>query len=88
MVSKIKIFINKLTNGEYIPVDKMLHFSISYIIASFFLTPLISISAVVGANILKETYDKYIKKSKFDITDIIAGLLGGAFYILLQYLKQ
>lgn len=87
-MDKFLQFFIKLTNGEIIKVDKMLHFSISYIIASFFLTPLISISAVAGANILKETYDKYIKKSKFDITDIIAGVLGGAFYILLQYLKQ
>lgn len=78
----------KFLNGEIIGVDKMLHFSFSFIIASFFVNPICSLTAVIIVNVLKEVFDAKIKKTKFDIKDIIAGILGAGFYILTQYLLQ
>ena len=78
----------KFLNGEIIAVDKMLHFSFSFIIASFFINPLVSVIVVLAVNILKELFDKYKKKTKFDAYDILSGLLGGLFYITTQYLLQ
>ena len=78
----------KFLNGEIIAVDKMLHFSFSFIIASFFINPLVSVIVVLAVNILKELLDKYKKKTKFDAYDILSGLLGGLFYILTQYILK
>ena len=78
----------KFLNGEIIAVDKMLHFSFSFMIASLFINPWIAVTAVLVINILKELFDKYIKKTKFDAYDILSGLLGGLFYITTQYLLQ
>ena len=78
----------KFLNGEIIAVDKMLHFSFSFIIASFFINPLVSVIVVLAVNILKELFDKYKKKTKFDAYDILSGLLGGLFYILTQYILK
>lgn len=76
----------RLSNGEIIKVDKMLHFSISYIIASLFTNPWFGMGIVIGVNLLKEIFDIQIKKSKFDLVDIISGVLGGMIYFLTRLL--
>lgn len=78
----------KFLNGEIIGVDKMLHFSFSFIIASFFTNHIIGLSVVLAVGIAKEIFDKYKKKTKFDTYDIIAGLSGAGFYILTQYILK
>ena len=85
-MDKFLQFLTKLTNGEIIELDKMLHFSFSFIVASFFMNPYYSVVAVLIVNILKELFDKYQKKTRFDIYDILAGVLGAGFYLLTQIL--
>lgn len=87
-MDKFLQFFIKLTNGEIIKVDKMLHFSFSFIIASFFLNPYYSVAVVLIINISKELFDKYQKKTKFDTYDILAGVLGAGFYLLTQIIQQ
>lgn len=86
-MDKIKTFITKFTNGEIIPIDKFLHFSFSFIIASFFLNPFVVLGVVFAVNFGKELFDKYVKKTKFDIWDLVAGLAGATFYLLKNYLS-
>ena len=87
-MDKLLQFFIKLTNGEFIAVDKMLHFAFSYMIASFFTNPLIGITVILIAGITKEVFDKYKKKTKFDFTDLLAGLAGAGFYLLTQTILQ
>lgn len=87
-MNKIKNFFIKFTNGEIVGIDKFLHFSFSYIIASGFNNPFISIIMVLILNLLKEWFDKKIKQSKFDLTDTLAGVLGGISYLLMEYIKN
>lgn len=87
-MDKLTQFFIKLTNGEFIAVDKMLHFAFSYMIASFFTNPLIGISMVLIIGIAKEFFDKHKKKTKFDFNDLFAGLAGAVFYLLTQIIQQ
>lgn len=87
MKNAISYFI-RLTNGDIIKVDKMLHFSFSFIIASLFTSTLLSMVAVILLGTVKELFDRYIKKTKFDIWDLTSGILGGLLYLTINYLKQ
>lgn len=76
-------FFIRLTTGEIIKIDKMLHFLVSFVLASAFPTNmLLSMLIVVLANTVKECTDVVFKKSKFDFMDIAAGVCGGLFYFL------
>lgn len=77
----------RLTNGDIIKVDKMLHFSFSFIIAAMFQSYFIGMIAVAVIAILKELFDLYIVKTKFNTFDVIAGLLGGILYIIINNFK-
>ena len=87
-MDKFLQFFIKLTNGELIAVDKMLHFAFSYMIASFFTNPLIGITVVLIIGIAKEFFDKHKKKTEFDFKDLFAGLAGAGFYLLIQIIQQ
>ena len=62
---------NKIYEWMLKNVDKILHLTVSYMLASLF-----GIWLAVIAGIAKEVYDLYIKKSKFSIADIVADALG------------
>ncbi len=65
-------------------IDKLYHFiagiEIAFIIL-LFSTNLAAISAVVLAGILKECFDKFYQKEKFDIIDLLFTILGGVVTI-------
>ena len=83
----MKTILIKFLNGEIIPVDKMLHFFVQFTILTIFsliigkLIPLIIINFIVA--IIKELFDKYVKKTQFDIKDMVYGLSGGFLSIFL-----
>ena len=85
-MDKFLQFLAKLTNGEIIEVDKMLHFTFSYIFAhitSLFISEwYVILSFVLGINLMKELIDSKTPYKKFDYKDIIAGFIGGILFIL------
>lgn len=91
----------KFVNGEIIPVDKMLHFAFCYIIASttFILSispkifgfdevisMAISLIVVIIISIIKEIFDSKVKKTGWDIMDVLSGILGGLVYLIIERL--
>ena len=59
-------------------LDKILHFLAGYFIASLFgFIGMYSILVALSAGILKELYDRYIKKTKFDLADLACTVSGG-----------
>ena len=82
----MKNWLIKFVDGDIIPVDKMLHFTVAYIMAvTIYLLfyskgEIIAMSISMGISfvliILKEIFDKHIKKSGWSNWDIIAGILG------------
>lgn len=84
----MKEFLTKLTDGTYIPADKMLHFSVQFMVLTiivslfdfnFWNIQVLNVVMAVG----KELFDKFVKQSYIDIGDAIAGILGGILAILM-----
>lgn len=84
----MKEFLTKLTDGTYIPADKMLHFSVQFMLIAwvvelfdfnFWNLQVLNVVMAVG----KELFDKFVKQSYIDIGDAIAGILGGILAILM-----
>ena len=82
----LKSFIIRFCNGEIIKADKLLHFAYSYIIATWFNSDIISMLSVIILGVFKELFDKYVRKTKFDIADILFGIAGGVTYLIIKYL--
>lgn len=84
----------RFANCETIAADKMLHFSFTFVfcyIVKIFLakfnesTIFIIFSLLILSfilSLLKEVFDKYVKKSHFCWIDITAGMIGSGFFIL------
>lgn len=68
--------------------DKIDHLVLGYIIGDIF-EPIgiYSILIVLGFGIGKELFDKYIKKTKFDVADLVCTFAGGfgAYWLNLVY---
>ena len=84
----MKEFLTKLTDGTYIPADKMLHFSVQFMLIAwvvelfdfnFWNLQVLNVVMAVG----KELFDKFVKQSYIDIGDAIAEILGGILAILM-----
>ena len=84
----MKEFLTKLTDGTYIPGDKMLHFTAQFMVLTiivslfdfnFWNLQVLNVVMAVG----KELFDKFVKQSYIDIGDAIAGILGGILAILM-----
>ena len=80
--------INKILNLiESIPKDKLLHSYFGYVIADiiFLITNSFDWSVVIVGfvAVLKELYDKFVKKSNIDALDIIATLGGSILKLIL-----
>ena len=84
----VKEFLTKLTDGTYIPADKMLHFTAQFMVLTiivslfdfnFWNLQVLNVVMAVG----KELFDKFVKQSYIDIGDAIAGILGGILAILM-----
>lgn len=70
-------------------VDKILHFIMGWLIALSIIPIhgiLAGIIALVVAAVGKEVYDQY-KYKGFDYKDLIATLLGGVVYIIIEICK-
>lgn len=87
----MKEFLTKLTDGTYIPADKMLHFSVQFMVLTiivslfdfnFWNLQVLNVVMAVG----KELFDKFVKQSYIDIGDAIAGILGGILAIIMSML--
>lgn len=75
---------------QLLPYDKLLHLNAGafvYFIFSLFSGVAICFLAVVLVAILKEVFDKYIKKSTFCYMDIIYTILGGILMFIMLWLK-
>ena len=62
-----------------LPMDKIYHFVAGFLITAiivFTVGPEIGLAAGITAGILKEGYDKFIKKTKFDFFDLYATIFG------------
>ena len=82
-------------NGDIIKVDKLLHFSfcyiiatISYLISLFFqfteiTSMIISLMTVIIISVVKEWFDDKIKGSVWDTTDIVYGITGGILALII-----
>lgn len=84
----MKKLLTKLTDGTYIPVDKMLHFTTQFMLLTMFVKLFdFNLWAFQVLNVLiaigKELFDKFVKQSYIDIGDAIAGILGGILAILM-----
>ena len=84
----IKEFLTKLTDGTYIPADKMLHFTAQFMVLTiivslfdfnFWILQIVNFGLAIG----KEFFDKFVKRSYIDIGDAISGVLGGILAILM-----
>lgn len=89
----MKEFFTKLTDGTYIPVDKMLHFTtqfmlLAWVVTAFFLLKWeynfwifqgFNFALAIG----KELFDRFVKQTYFDEGDMTAGILGGTLAIIL-----
>ena len=84
----MKEFLTKLTDGTYIPADKMLHFTAQFMVLTiivslfdfnFWNLQVLNVVMAVG----KELFDKFVKQSYIDIGDAIAEILGGILAILM-----
>ena len=94
----MKKFLIKLANCEIIQADKILHFSLTFILAAIYCAILKSMFHVEPSNlgivlfsfliaIIKEIFDKYFKGGHFCWWDILSGMLGAFFFILvIQYI--
>lgn len=87
LYNKIKSFVkNNVTD------DKKLHFLVSALLTEIFYDvgiPLwIAMLITLGIGIGKELYDKYVKKTMFDVKDLIADivgiLIGGIFKMIIS----
>ena len=71
-----------------IPLDKMLHFLVGFFLASlttvFVHDPTWGILTAIVAGFLKECYDKWIKKTRFDYLDWWATGFGGVVLYLFR----
>ncbi len=89
----MKEFFTKLTDGTYIPVDKMLHFTTQFMILTWLVTAFLLLEweynfwIFQGFNfalaIGKELFDIFVKQTYFDVGDRTAGILGGTLAIIL-----
>lgn len=81
---------NILNSFKKIPVDKVLHFSISFILFTLYFT--LSRSLVIATilttilGIAKEIYDMKITTNNFDSNDMLANLLGILLALLIHSL--
>ena len=84
----MKDFLVKITNGNYVSIDKMLHFTTQFMFLTlivalfefnFWTFHVLNIALAVG----KELFDKFVKQSYIDIGDAVAGFLGGLLAILI-----
>ena len=87
----LKEFLTKLTDGTYIPADKMLHFSVQFMLIAwvvelfdfnFWILQIVNFGLAIG----KEFFDKFVKRSYIDIGDAISGVLGGSLAIIMSML--
>lgn len=73
-----------------IPVDKANHFiagTLTYCLASLFLTPMVALIPVVIIGVAKEVYDKCSKKGTPDVVDFIYTIAGALPVLLTNIIK-
>ncbi|TXG82319.1 MAG: hypothetical protein E6R13_05140 [Spirochaetes bacterium] len=89
----MKEFFTKLTDGTYIPVDKMLHFTTQFMILAWLVTAFLLLEWECDFRIFqgfnfalatgKGLFDRFVKQTYFDEGDMTAGILGGTLAIIL-----
>lgn len=91
----MKQFLTRLSNGEIIKADKLLHFSFEFLFTALFSVvikavgiesnfKLILFSFVVLLGFAKEVFDKYYKiNGSWDWADIWYGIGGGMIFVLI-----
>lgn len=75
-----------------IPIDKIIHFLAGYAVAdiAYQFYPAFGgwiILFAISAGLLKEMYDKYIKKTMFDWRDLLVTILGGFLAVWVSLIK-
>lgn len=70
-----------------IPADKLLHFYCGFLLAHFAHIWIWFLLLPIIAGFGKELFDKYIKKSKFDVKDMLVTWAGGVPVVVIIILK-
>lgn len=96
----MKKWLIKFMDGDIIKVDKMLHFTVEFMLTAIFMALLnifevfqdvyrlpIGVLFVIVLGVLKEWFDMKVKKSGWDTIDLVYGIAGGfLFLIILRFL--
>lgn len=84
MIEKIYKLFERLAD---IGSDKYLHFIVGMILAAIVrlhVGALAALAAVVVVMVVKECIDNFVRKENFDLTDALAGVMGGALMLILM----
>jgi len=85
---QIPKFLQGIYYGKY---EKYVHAAVSFLLFFFFLFWYHIIFALVFSflvGVFKELFDKFIRKTKFDVFDILANVTGIGFAIILYLFFQ
>lgn len=84
ILQKLEYYIDKV--AEYIPKDKLIHFFVGFfifVIANYFTSQIIALLIVIIWGVGKELLDKYVKKTKFDVVDLLFTISAGLILTIL-----
>lgn len=84
MIDKIYKLFERLAS---IGSDKYLHFIVGMVLATIVrlhVGALAALAAVVIVMVAKECIDHFIRKENFDLTDALAGVMGGVVMLILM----
>ncbi|MDP3899558.1 MAG: hypothetical protein Q8Q23_00565 [bacterium] len=82
---KLSTFFQGVYYGRY---EKYVHFFVSFLLFFFFLLFVDWSRAMLlalGAGIIKEAYDKGVRRTKFDVSDLAANVTGIVFALVVYY---
>lgn len=84
MIEKIYKILGRLAD---IGSDKYLHFIVGMMVAAVMrlhVGALAALTAVVMVMTAKEMIDRFVRKEDFDLTDALAGVMGGVVMLILM----
>lgn len=84
MIEKIYKLFERLAS---IGSDKYLHFIVGMMVAAIMrlhVGALAALTAVAIVMVAKEYIDHFVRKENFDLTDALAGVMGGALMLILM----
>ena len=92
-MEKLKLYTMRIQ--EYImevmpKYDRLLHFGVGFFIfttSTLLLSYTKSLIILIAIGIIKELIDKYIKKSKFDVIDLLFTILSGLILTILKIIE-